>query len=293
MKMLNSNALLRLVAPLMGLYFATACGVSFVADPSDQPIAPGSSVYRLIEMQSDPAQALNIVFAPDGSYGDMSILANRQAFLDDLEDIIEKGYWENQAYYQTLGYFNYYYMINSGTVVAPTGDTICPTVTWPAGTDTDAAFADLVLLLHTNTLRDCRWGNKATSEPTSYRTVVHESSHALFNLPDEYCCDGGYKDFPPVMYTSQNACQNDAANAAWRNCVSFTSTAGSTNAQTFWRSEGDYVTSEIMISGGATVREMGPADWAVAEDVFNAVNGTTPAPPSTVAPANWNNPNTP
>ena len=69
---------------------------------------------------------------------------------------------------------------------------ICPNVTWPGEVDTDGAFADLVLLLHTNTLRDCRWGRKATSEPTSYRTVVHESTHALFNIPDEYCCDGGY-----------------------------------------------------------------------------------------------------
>lgn len=284
---------LPVLIPLLGLYFLTACGVEFEAKPGDPPISTGSSVYELLEMQSDSNDALNIVFLPDDSYGSMSNLTNRQAFLDDLEEIIEDGYWENEAYYYNLGSFNYYYMDVSGTAAAPTGGSICPTVTWPSEVNTDAAFADLILLIHTNTLRDCRWGNKATSEPTSFRTVVHESNHALFNLPDEYCCDGGYKNFPPVMYTSQSACTSDPDNAAWQNCVSFVSSASSTSGNTYWRSEGDYSANEIMISGGSTVWEMGPGDWVVMEDVLDAVNSLSANSPDVVAPDNWTNPNTP
>lgn len=48
-------------------------------------------------------------------------------------------------------------MTASGTAAAPASGNICPSVTWPDEADTDAAFADLILLIHTNTLRDCRW----------------------------------------------------------------------------------------------------------------------------------------
>lgn len=266
----------------------SSCNVEFVARPGDQPIVTGSSVFPLLEIQSNRDNALNIVFVPDGSYGDMSVLANRQAFLDDLELVIEDGYWENQAYYYNLGKFNYYYMNRSGTVSAATSGT-CPTVTWPAEVDSDAAFADLVLLLHTNELRDCRWGRKATSEPTSFRTIVHESSHALYNIPDEYCCDGGYYDRSPILYSTQAGCTGDAANAAWRNCVSFTADSG----PTWWRSEGSYSSNEIMISAGATVWEMGPGDWAAAKSVLTSLGSPTASTPNVFAPAGWTNPNTP
>lgn len=284
----------RCLAPLLGLVFLTSCGVEFTATDDDVPIAAGSSVYELLVLQESQDNALNIVFLPDGSYGDMSDLDNRQAFLNDLELVIEDGYWENHAFYYNLGFFNYYYMTESGTAAAPADPNDCPIVTWPDEVDTDAAFADLVLMLHTNVLRDCRWGNKATSEPNSFRTIVHESSHALFNLPDEYCCDGGYRTFSPIMYTTQAACLNDAANVAWRNCVSFVSTATSTNGQTFWRSEGNYVANEIMTGPvSATVYEMGPGDWAASNSVLNALNGSTPVSPTVIAPAAWVNPNTP
>jgi hypothetical protein len=172
-------------------------------------------------------------------------------------------------------------MTARGSAAAPTSG-ICPTVTWPSQVNTDAAFADLVLLIHKNSLRDCRWGRLATTEPGSYRTIVHESSHALFNLRDEYCCDGGYGNMPPVMYTSQSACQNDPDNVAWRNCQSFTSASGTT----WWRSE-DTIDC-IMAGGGSVVLEMGEADWFVARRVFAALG--TPGTPSVFAPTAWDRP---
>lgn len=265
---------------LMSLFLAS-CDVEFEADAGETPIAPGSAVFPLVELQS-PTMALNILFVPDSSYGDLSVISNRQAFLDDIEQVIEDGYWQNNSYWVNFFHFNYYYLMDSGSAAAPTGGSICPTVTWPASVDTDGAFADMVLLLHTNTLRDCRWGRKATSEPTSFRTVVHESSHALFNLPDEYCCDGGYRDFPPVLYTSESACNSDAANAGWRDCQSFTASSG----DVWWRSE-DSIT-DIMSGSGSTVFESGPADWAVMRDVYQALGSA--AEPSIFAPDAWDRP---
>jgi hypothetical protein len=258
-----------------------SCDVEFDAGNPNPPIAPGSTVVPLLEWDNSMATTLNIVFVPDTSYGDLTVQANLQHFYDDIEEVIEEGYWQNNAYWVNIGRFNYYYMTAGGSAAPPTTG-ICPTVTWPAQVATDAAFADLVLLLHPNDLRDCRWGNRATTEPTSFRTVVHESSHALFNLPDEYCCDGGYFAVAPVLYTSSNNCNGDAANAAWRNCTSFTADSGTT----WWRSEDNTV--DIMQGTGSIVLEAGQGDWAVMNGVLSALGST--GTPSVFAPAAWNRP---
>jgi hypothetical protein len=255
-----------------------ACNVEFDAGNPPPPITAGSTVHGLIEWDPTQATTLNILFVADTSYGDLANQANLQAFFDDIEQVIEQGYWQNNAYYRNLGRFNYYYITVGGSAAAPTTG-ICPNVTWPAEVDTDGAFADLVLLLHTNSLRDCRWGRKATSEPTSFRTVVHESTHALFNIPDEYCCDGGYYVAEPVLYSSSANCNGDAANAAWRNCSSYTANSGTT----WWRSEDNI--SDIMVSGGSVVVEAGQADWAIMNDVLSAFGSTST--PTVFAPASW------
>jgi hypothetical protein len=261
-----------------------SCDVEFDAGNPNPPITPGSTVVPLLEWDNTMATTLNIVFVPDTSYGDLTVQANLQRFYDDIEEVIEEGYWQNNAYWVNFPRFNYYYMTVAGSAAAPTTG-ICPTVTWPAQVATDAAFANLVLLLHPNPLRDCRWGNRATTEPTSFRTVVHESSHALFNLPDEYCCDGGYRVLAPVMYNSSNSCNADAANAAWRNCTSFVATSGT--GATWWRSEDG--TTDIMSGSGDIVLEAGQADWAVMSGVFAGL-GRPATTPSVFAPAAWNRP---
>lgn len=259
----------------------SSCDVEFDASSPNPPIAEGSTVVPLLEWDNTMASTLNIVFVPDTSYGDLSVQANLQRFFDDIEEVIEEGYWQNNSYWVNIGRFNYYYMTVGGSAAAPTTG-ICPNVTWPAQVATDASFADLVLLLHPNELRDCRWGNRVTSEPTSFRTVVHESGHALFNLPDEYCCDGGYSNLPPVLYNSSDSCNSDAANAAWRNCTSFTAT----NGTAWWRSENSTV--DIMSGGGDVVLESGRADWAAMNGVLTALGPT--GTPSVFAPTAWNRP---
>jgi hypothetical protein len=265
------------------LFIASACELNPVATEDDQPIEPGSSVFTFLRIQQNIEEALNVVFVPDGSYGDLSVLANRQAFLDDLADVVDTGFWNNESFVVNFHLFNYYYMTATGTVAPPTGGGICPTVTWPDEVDTDAAFADVILLIHSNELRDCAFGGgRATTEPTSFRTIVHESSHALFALPDEYCCDGGYREVKPVLYDSENECNNDPNNAAWRDCDSFTADDG-----TVWTRSED-TRDDIMSVGGDVVLEYGPADWVVVKDVLD--NLGTVNTPSTFAPDNWDRP---
>lgn len=283
-------ALFPLLLPLAG------CSVNVQVSEEDEPVS-GSTVFELLVLQRDLDRTFNIVFVPDTAYGDLGVLANRQAFVDDLADLIESSYWQNQGYYFNLAHFNYFYMNVGGSVTArppaADGSFRCPTVTWPAQVGTDAAFADALLLIHPNVLRDCAnpASGRATTEPTSFRTAAHETAHAIFGLPDEYCCDGGYFSVAPVMYSSQNACINDAANSAWRNCVSHTS---SRDGSVWWRSEGGISTNALMISGGVTVWEYGPGDWQVLDAAYQGLPGTCGAActgdPNVVAPTNWDRP---
>lgn len=273
----------------------SGCSLNVEVSEDDEAVS-GSSVYELFAIQPDMDDAFNILFVPDASYGDLSVLANRQAFVDDLTNAIENSYWQNQGYYFNLGRYNYYYSVDSGSVVEnppdADGNFQCPTTTWPASINTDGAFADAKILIHANDLRDCAnpSSGRATAEPTSYRTIVHETSHALFGLPDEYCCDSNYSTNVPVLYATEAACTSDPVNAAWRNCVSFVSAR---DGNDWWRSEGDITSSAIMLSGGNTVWEFGPADWEIMEDAylsFPAANASTVGTPTVFAPDNWNRP---
>ncbi len=271
----------------------SACTLNVDVSEDDDPVA-GSSIYELFVIQRDMDDAFNILFVPDASYGDLSDLSNRQAFVDDLTNAIENSYWQNQGYYFNLGRYNYYYSLDPGSVVERSpdadGNFRCPTVTWPTSINTDGAFADATILIHTNELRDCATPStgRATAEPTSYRTIVHETSHALFGLPDEYCCDSSYSANEPVLYDSEAACLSDPVTAAWRNCVSFTSAR---NGSVWWRSEGDITSSAIMLSAGNTVWEFGPADWEIMEEAYLSFPGASSAgTPTVFAPDNWDRP---
>ncbi|WP_166425605.1 hypothetical protein [Paraglaciecola sp. 20A4] len=276
----------------LSLFWLSACSLNVDVSEDDEPIF-GSSVYELFVIQQDMDEAFNILFVPDASYGDLSILANRQLFVDDITNAIENGYWQNQGYYRNLARFNYYYSIDAGSVVANSpvnGVFQCPTVTWPNSVNTDGTFADATLLIHSNELRDCAnpSSGRATAEPTSYRTIVHETSHALFGLPDEYCCDSNYSTNVPVLYATEAACEGDATNASWRNCVSF---IAARDGNDWWRSEGNITTDAIMLSGGDTVWEFGPADWVIMEAAYLSLPGATSAvTPLIFAPSNWDRP---
>lgn len=260
---------------LLMVIVLTACDLNFNAD--DNPVSSGNEVYELLRWRS-PDEAIDVVFAPDEDYGDLTNDTNRQDFLDDIADLIDSGFWQNNGLASNIAAVNFWFMIDTGDVAE--GEGICPDVTWPDLTN--ANFAEVIVLVHPNSLRDCRWGNKVTTEPFSYRTVVHEFSHAAFNLPDEYCCDGGYWNVSPVMYGSNSACTSDAANSAWRDCQQLSSGSDTVNR---WRSEG--ANGDIMRNSGSTVWEYGPADWVVVENVLNGLAGLSVQTPEVFAPDNW------
>jgi hypothetical protein len=231
----------------------------------------------LIPSPSDPSEAIDVVFVPDDDYGNMSVLANRQAFITDALLLITEGFSKNNGIDRNFELFNFWYIHKSGDV-QPGSDT-CPSVTWPDLTD--VAFAEVIVLVHQNELRDCRWGNRVTSEPNSFRTVVHEASHAAFGLPDEYCCDGGYWKIPPILYKSSNGCNNDPVNATWRDCQSFTDEDG----MDWWRSENE--DCDIMSCGGSVVLEYGRADWVIVKNVLSSLPGAAVKKPTVFAPDEW------
>lgn len=277
---------------LIPLFFVSAyrlvgCEITRTVSNKDKPVS-GATVFELYVPQSNPDKAFNIVFVPDSSYGDLSVLANRQAFVDDMADVIENAYWQNQAYFNGLFYYNYYYMTATGSVTEnppdAKGNFRCPTVVWPSQVNTDAAFADQLVLIHRNKLRDCGGGGRVTAEPNSYRTIVHETGHGLFGLPDEYCCDSSYSEVRPILYATQHGCTTDPNNASWRNCVSMTS---SRDGSVWWRSQGNITTNLIMRNTENEVWESGPADWFLMRKIYQDVLGVSIDDPSVFAPGQW------
>jgi hypothetical protein len=238
-------------------------------------------VFGAINMKN-PENAIDIVFVPDTGYGDLETISNRQNFFDDVAALIGDGFYQNNAIAMNILLFNFWYMLTPGTVTPPaTG--ICPNITWP--NLADAAFADLVVIVHRNTSvhRDCGGGGRASARAGGGREwiVVHEAGHGAFALPDEYCCDGGYWHVPPILYNSQASCTGDAANAAWRNCQSFTSVS----SDVWWRSEDTIV--DLMSAAGPPVHELGPAEWVIVRNVLAGLPGASVNDPTVFAPSGW------
>jgi hypothetical protein len=256
------------------LLAAGACTPATPTGPPPQSF--GTTVFAAVA-SSHPNEAIDVVLVPDDDYGDMNDVAARQAFLDQVAVLIQSGFEMNQAWSLNADEVNYWYSTLSGDVQPGSG--ICPSVTWP--NLSDASFAEVVVLLHPNPLRDCAWGGRVTSEPTSFNTIVHEASHAVFGLPDEYCCDGGYWGAPPVLYLTEAACLGDAANASWQQCQSIASVSG----LTWWRSED--AACDIMACGLTVVQEYGPGDWAIVERILAALPNASVTPPTVFAPAGW------
>jgi hypothetical protein len=256
------------------LLTAAACTPATPAGPP--PSSFGTSVFAAV-VTRHPNEAIDIVLVPDDDYGDMEDATARQAFLDQVDSVIQSGFEMNQAWQLNADEVNYWYMTRSGDVQPGTG--ICPSVTWPnLG---DAGFSEVIVLLHPNALRDCAWGGRVTSEPSSFNTIVHEASHAVFGLPDEYCCDGGYWNAPPALYPDENACLNDSTSSAWRDCRQVVSASG----PDWWRSENNRC--DIMACPSAAVQEYGTADWIIVEQVLSALPNASIAAPSVFAPSEW------
>jgi hypothetical protein len=180
---------------------------------------------------------IDVVFVPEIDYG-----GDTAQFVRDIQNTIINGYYRNDAIEQNRTKFNFYYLDDEADVTAYPASGFTP----PLGSCDDfqdaTSFADSLAVTHKTEFRD--WSGTRCerrvfcSEPTSYRTFVHESGHSVFGLKDEYCCDSSYaqQDVVPNIWSSRENCRNDATAMGWDpdDCDDFC-TAGTVNCGTgFW-----------------------------------------------------------
>jgi hypothetical protein len=104
-------------------------------------------------------------------------------FLGDVANAISNAYFTEDVFLDNQDAMNYWLAQATGKA-DPDCDIEAPQRAWE---DAGAVF-------HTDTFRDCAPGGERvfSTEPTSLRTMLHETGHRPFGLADEYCCDGGY-----------------------------------------------------------------------------------------------------
>ena len=177
------------------------------------------------------ASKIDVVFIPDEDYG-----GDMARFVSNVQDTIINGYYRNTAIEQNRTKFNFYYLNDDADITAYPACGFNPPLGSCEAFQDATTFADSLPVVHTTNFRD--WSGTACerrvfcSEPTSYRTFVHESGHSLFGLKDEYCCDSHYSqnDPNPNIWSSLSNCQSDAGAMGWNtgDCSNFC-TAGSGN----------------------------------------------------------------
>jgi len=166
-----------------------------------------------------PASRIDICFVPDEDYNQ-----NWATFLADMEDLLYNGYFLNEMVNNYRGNWYFYYTRNEGDANESPRRLVLPP---QASSMTNI---DVFAILHNTVFRDARSGNKFTTEPVNIGTAVHETGHAVFNLADEYCCDGGYWELTTHanLYDTQTECQDHNRSHGWpeNDCTEFTATNG-------------------------------------------------------------------
>ena len=116
------------------------------------------------------------------------------AFLGHVRDALTKAYFTEDIYLDNQDKMNYWIALPGGKA-DPDCEIDAPQKSWE----------DTGIVLHTDDFRDCAPGGERvfSTEPGSFRTILHESGHLPFGMADEYCCDGGYfqaAPFPNVYH---------------------------------------------------------------------------------------------
>jgi len=192
---------------------AIDCFVCRMSDVLPLPLDVNTLSYA-----GDTRRRIDVLFVPDETYG-----GDTDQFVADARDVIEHGYATNDAFSDVRDRMNFWYIDDEASV---TGYDDTPSCSFtPPGDCADferrTSFADAIVVLHTDEFRDWQ-GTRCdrqifTSEPTNYRTFVHESGHAVFGLKDEYCCDSNYAQNDPLpnIWSSKENCENDAIATGW------------------------------------------------------------------------------
>jgi hypothetical protein len=231
------------------------------------PPAEGAAVPVILT--GDRAHSVDIVFIADL---DNYPAVNNAAFLTDVTNVIKGAYYGQNYFLDHQHQINFWLADQRGDA-DPGGapGPIC-VLTRPANWATDYGWADAGAILHTDAFRDCANMPLFSSGPTLLSTVLHETGHAVFALPDEYCresgnrCDGGYWENPekPSLYDTNAECVADAPDLGRTaaQCRSFTT--AQTPPMTWFLSEptpNDLMNVDQRPPQAADIRRM---DW-----VFN------------------------
>ncbi|MBU0532986.1 thrombospondin type 3 repeat-containing protein [Candidatus Micrarchaeota archaeon] len=192
-------------------------------------LAPCPKCIPLLE-NGKHSDKIDVVFIGNGSYAtNMSLVA------EHAMGLIFQGYFGDPLLNTTTNRekFNFYYYNTTGGLPALCKNTV-PSNLWK-----DCSFADSVAIMHTFGWRDCATGKTFSIGFNNFRTLRHESGHAIFGLADEYCCDGGYWQPSPYpnIYSSLSNCQNDAANVGKNASQCFSSCPKGTTCN--WRGTGN------------------------------------------------------
>jgi hypothetical protein len=242
-------------------------------------------------------RTINVVFEPGPGYGDVSNPGNLQVFRNDIDYIITQGFYRVSVVVSNSTKYAFWYMVPRVNGAITDFSLPCVGATWPDETE-GAAFGDAFVLLHrTPTNTDCALGKHVTSNagvrsdpnlPGNSLALwsVHETSHAIYNIPDLYWGQGGYWADPPALYSSQADCLADPVNAGWRDCRPVLDTWDPNHLITWWRSEGEIFT--IMSHFNTPNVQYGHAEWVIIKQVLSnlpyagAINE-----PIALAPQTW------
>ncbi len=154
---------------------------------------------------------IDIVLIPDeDDYYNITLLGpkifQRKAFIKNVMNLIEKGYYSEAVINQSKCKFNFWYVDEPGNYTSGcmnfdigTARKVCPK-------------GNTFGIIYGGRGGGCASGDVFGSSRFEPDTVVHETGHALFGLADEYCCKGGYWQGVecPNIFDSLANCQSYA-----------------------------------------------------------------------------------
>lgn len=187
-----------------GVWVGASIGRLAPAGGSGRPI----QLYA-VDAPNDPRQAFNVLFvASQGDFGDMRDEKARKLLTLRLRShTLQPIYDHNKVIAGMRKRLNFWLADQPAQFEAVAGQ--CPRLRLPAVYGGPLG-PDAIVVVHAADADDCSFDRVSTSEVDSPGTLLHELSHSLFGMPDEYCCYGGYWHAPPML---QAAGQTGAAMA--------------------------------------------------------------------------------
>ncbi len=170
---------------------------------------------------------IDVVIIPDGN----DYRNNIPLFLSRAMDIIENGLYEVPVILENANKINVWYVERFGGHV-DVRDGKCHSE-FPDHWRDDCPFANVGAIIHEDTsspnsdeCRDEASGDRYSSDATYHRTFVHELSHAIFDLGDEYDdkpdCGTAYSKGEPYqnIWNTRDECEEESVNPG--SCSNFT-----------------------------------------------------------------------